>query len=138
MTAGFAALANRGFDLLKRKAPEWYVFAVNGLNEVREVHTHEELGVTVETAVAGYHHAPANIRPIIPEDDITMAEFLVHEACHVYQYREGRAVYGWHNEWECSLNQLEAAFLIGPVPHHINALETFIADPTNRALWWWD
>ena len=135
LTAGFTGLVNRGFELLKRRAPEWYTFAITGLNEVREDHNHG--GVYVVEAVAHYHHAPGHIRPIIPEDDITMAEFLVHEACHVHQHRQGRGGYGLVVEYECAQMQLEAAYLVGPVAHHIQSLTGFINNPHDQNRWWW-
>ena len=104
LSDGFAKMVNRAFELLRTRAPQWYAYAVNGLNEVREAHNIESSHVFASTAVAVYHHAPHSIRPYIPQDDITMAEFLVHEACHVYQHREGRLNHSCpmvYDEYEC-------------------------------------
>ena len=69
-----------------------------------------------------------------------MAEFLVHEACHVYQDREGRGVggdIGWLNEYECELYTMDAALAMGGVSQNIPGRRPFLANPMNRALWWW-
>lgn len=136
-TAGFADLVNRGFELLKSKAPEWYTYSILWTNEVREVHSWAETGA-FSGGLSSYHHAPHYIRPIIPEDDVTMAEFLVHEACHHNQKGEGRGHYGLNIEYECAQKQLVAAYLVGPVQHHIDQLEYFIANPQDQSVWWWE
>ena len=135
-TAGFADLVNRGFELLKAKAPEWYTFSILWTNAVREVHSWAEVGA-FPGGLSSWHHEP-HIRPIIPEDDITMAEFLVHEACHHAQRGEGRLqTNGLYVEYECAQKQLVAAYLVGPVQHHIDGLEYFIANPQDQNVWWW-
>ena len=70
-----------------------------------------------------------------------MAEFLIHESCRVYQDREGQGVGGgisWLNEYECELYARDAAMLMGGVSLNIPSKAIFLADPMNRALWWWD
>ena len=131
LTAGFADLVNRGFELLRARVPHWYAFAVNGLNSVHELHETDYTGyVVVEDAAAYYHHAPHYIRPIIPQDDHTMAEFLVHEACHVYQYREGRLNDWLANQVECVEKELQAALEMGGESWNIPGRRAYIANPT--------
>ncbi len=136
-SAGFTGLVLRGFELLKAKAPEWYTFVILATKEVKEVHSWAETGAYLGQELSAYHHAPSYVRPIIPEDDITMAEFLVHEACHHHQHREGRGVYGLNVEYECAQKQLVAAYLVGPVAHHISSLTYFINNPHDQNVWWW-
>ena len=139
LSPGFTTMVNRGFTLLREHAPNWYAYVNNALTEVRERHCCGT-GVYGASGVVVYHHAPHSIRPYILRDDYTMAGTLVHEACHVYQAREGRGVGGdlsWVNEYECELYAWDAAALMGgPTatnPNNVN----FHNDPMNRDYWWW-
>ena len=57
LTAGFTALANRGFELLRVHAPNWYNYVNNAITELREVHEGPS-GVFGASGKAVYHHAP--------------------------------------------------------------------------------
>ena len=140
LTPGFTSMVNAGFELLRIHAPHWYAYVTNAITEVRECHNCSS-GVFGASGITTYHHAPHSVRPYIRQDDYTMAEFLVHEACHVYQDREGRGVGGdisWLNEYECELYAQDAAMLMGGVSQNIGPSSVFLNDPMNRALWWWN
>ena len=69
-----------------------------------------------------------------------MAEYIVHEACQVYQDREGRCVgedLSWLNDSECELYRRDAAFGMGGLSQIIGLDTVFLNAPMNRALWWW-
>lgn len=139
LSPGFTTMVNAGFELLRQHAPHWYAFAANGLNEIREVNEGSS-GVYTDSGIAVFHHAPHSVSPYIRQDDYTMAEFLVHEACHVYQYREGRSIDGdlsWLIEYECELYAIQAAMELGGTSWNIAGSMVFLKDPTNRAHWWW-
>ena len=140
LTPGFAAMVNNGWELLRVHAPHWYNYAANALTEIRERHCCGT-GVYGASGIVDFHHAPHSVRPYRrPQDDYTMAETLVHEACHVYQDREGRGVsgsMGWINEYECELYAIDAALLMGGDSQNIAGSMEFLSDPTNQALWWW-
>ena len=121
LTSGFTTMVNAGFELLRVHTPQWYAYVTNAINEVNECHNCTS-GVFGASGITSYHHAPHSVRPYIRQDDYTMAEFLVHEACHVYQDREGRAVGGdlsWTNEYECELYTRDAAYGMGGVSQNI-------------------
>ncbi len=141
LSAGFTDYVNRGFELLRAHVPHYYRYVVNAISEVRECHNCGS-GVEGATGKTSFHHGPFSpAKPLKdPQDIYTMAEFLVHEACHVYQYHEGRGVggdNGWLNEYECQLFTLDFMNLIGGRSWNIDGLREFLNDPMNRALWWW-
>ncbi len=139
LTPGFTTMVNAGFALLRTHSPHWYNFVVNAITEVRECHNCGS-GVFGASGITVYHHAPHSVRPYIRQDDYTMAEFLVHEACHVYQNRQGRGVGGdisWLNEYECELYNRDSALEMGGISQNIGHNSVFLNDPMNRALWWW-
>ena len=140
LTPGFTTMVNAGFELLRTHTPQWYNYVVNAILEYRETHCCGT-GVYGASGIVVYHHAPHSVRPYIRQDDYTMAENMVHEACHVYQDREGRGVGGalsWLNEYECELYARDAAFGMGGVSLNIGPDSVFLNDPMNRALWWWN
>ncbi len=98
-TAGFKALVGRALDLLQTHSPKWYNYAVSGLSAVVEVNPPGGSGVEPHSAVATFNLA--NPYYPIPDDDYTMAEFLVHEACHVHRYRAGLEPGGYPGEKAC-------------------------------------
>ncbi|MDE2775486.1 MAG: SH3 domain-containing protein [Chloroflexota bacterium] len=142
LTPGFRGMFNTAFELLRTHAPQWYNYVNNVITEVQERHCCGA-GVYSTSGVIVFHHEPHSVRPYIRRDDYTVAETLVHEACHVYQDREGRALDGelaWFNEYECELYAWDSARLMGgptaPSANPNNA--RFMNDPMNRALWWWN
>ena len=140
LTPGFATMVNDGFELLRAKTPIYYAYVVNAVNQVREIHCCRS-GVYGASGIVDYHHGPFSAtKPYKRQDAYTTAELLVHEACHVYQDREGRGVggeHGWLNEYECQLFTLDSARRMGGVSQNIDAWHAFLNDPMNRAHWWW-
>ena len=139
LTPGFTTMVNAGFTLLRNYSPHWYNYVVNAITEYRERHCCGT-GVYGASGVVVYHHAPHSVRPYIRQDDYTMAENMVHEACHVYQDRQGRGVGGdlsWVNEYECELYAQDFAMAMGGISQNIGPDSVFLNDPMNRALWWW-
>jgi len=142
LSPGFRGMFNTAFELLRTHAPQWYNYVNNVITEVQERHCCGT-GVYTASGVIVFHHEPHSVRPYIRRDDYTVAETLVHEACHVYQDREGRALGGelaWFNEYECELYAWDAARLMdGPTAPSANPNNAgFMNDPMNRALWWWN
>lgn len=140
LTPGFATMVNDGFELLRTETPIYYSYVVNAVTQVREVHCCGS-GVYGASGIVDYHHGPFSAtKRYKRQDAYTTAELLVHEACHVYQDREGRGVggeHGWLNEYECQLFTLDSAMRLGGVSQNIYGWRAFLADPMNRAHWWW-
>ena len=139
LSDGFGALAQRGLNLLQTRAPHWHAYVANAITEIREKHECCS-GVQGASGKTSFHHLPYAYQPVKPQDDHTMAEFLVHEACHVYQAREERGVggpNGWLNEYECEIYRLDFMLMMGGVSWNLHGTDDFRADPTNPAYWWW-
>ena len=135
-TAGFKALVARGFDLLKNRAPHWYDYAITGLNVVVEVNPpHGSSGVHVDSAIASFNLASPFIP--IPDDDLTMAEFLVHEACHVHRHRAGLESGGYSGEKACIEAEVALWQLAAPNTEHHNRKLRYLAVIDRRECQHW-
>ena len=137
-TDGFKALVGRALNLLSTRAPQWHHYAVTGLNVVIEVNPpegHYSQGVNVASAVARFNLANPYIP--IPEDDMTMAEYLVHEACHVHRYRAGQEPGGYPGEKACV--EAEAALWaeVAPGSEHHNRKLRYLANIHRRECQHW-
>lgn len=135
-TDGFKALVGRALNLLSTRAPRWYQHAVSGLNVVVEVNPpHGNSGVFLQTGVAHFNLASPYIP--IPEDDMTLAEFLVHEACHVHRYRAGLEPGGYPGEKACV--EAEAALWQEAAPNseHHNRKLRYLANIHRRECQHW-
>jgi len=116
---------DRAFELLRTKAPQWFNFTVNVLNSVHELHETDYTGYVIVEAAAAY------FSPLLdPQDYYNLADFLVHEACHVYQYREGRLNDWLANQVECVEKELQAALDMGSQSWNIPARRRYLANPT--------
>lgn len=101
-TDGFKALVGRALDFLQTHSAKWYHYVITGLNVVIEVNPPAgdyQQGVIVQSATFRFNLAKPYIP--IPDDDYTMAEVLVHEACHVHRYRAGLPPGGYPGEKAC-------------------------------------
>ena len=125
-SASFTAYVIRGFNLLKRHAPHWYQYAVSGLSAVIEVNPpHGASGVNVQTAVAYFNHNPHVV--FVPTDDMTMAEFLLHEACHVQRFRAGLEAGGYPGEKACIEAEVTLWQEVAPGSEHHNRKLRYLA-----------
>ena len=135
-SASFTAYVIRGFDLLRRLAPHWYHYAVSGLSAVVEVNPpHGASGVNVVTAVAYFNHNPHVV--FVPEDDMTMAEFLVHEACHVHRQRAGLQPGGYPGEKACIEAEVALWQEVAPGSEHHNRKLRYLANIHRRECQHW-
>ena len=143
ISGGFRDKFIRAFELLRARTPHYYKFVVNAATEVREFfQPGGASGVQGASGKMSYNHLPytANDPRDRQRDIFTAAGWLVHEACHVYQDRQGRGVGGansWLNEYECELYQRDFAGYVPGFPVYSNIHSAFLADPLNRVYWWW-
>ncbi len=100
----FIARVNAGLDLLKSRAPHWYVYTVTGYNWILE----RPAGVIVS------HPTDVHVWVFTPDfpfmgDLIWFAGILVHEACHMHQQRVSLEwASGLRGERECLTLEIEA------------------------------
>ncbi len=135
-TAGFKALVSRALDLLSTRAPHWHHYAITNLNAVVEVNPpHGRSGVELNTAVATFNLA-SPYQPI-PDDDMTMAEFLVHEACHVHRFRAGLEPGGYPGEKACIEAEVALWQEVAPNSLHHNRKLRYLAVIHRRECQHW-
>ena len=137
MSPGFITLVNRGFELLETRAPQWYAYTVDAITEVNEHQDSPYSYVYPRTGVAYFNFSPYSDDPYNSDYSVAMAEFLVHEACHVYQHREGRMNLSCemvYDEFECVDKQLQASLLIDPTRRNILRLRQYLAYHPNPCV----
>jgi len=138
-SARFIARVNAGLDLLKARAPHWYIYSVTGYDWIFE----RAEGVIVRS--------PPEVVVWIfgPEfpfsgDLIWFATILVHEACHMHQHRAGLASgagRGWKSglvgERECLTLQIEALEDLRPGDPTLPGLRHLLANIDKCEYQWW-
>ncbi|MCY4021251.1 MAG: SH3 domain-containing protein [Chloroflexi bacterium] len=135
-SATFVAKIERALDILKRRAPAWYDFAIRGLDKIKEVPESVHTGVDVLGKTS-------NISPIHTVDrpgDRTaawLAGIIVHEACHVHQFAAGLPYAHLAGERPCLAVQIEALALIYPNAQDPFGLRVVLENIDNPAYQWW-
>ncbi len=112
----FIIWVQAALDLLKNNAPEWYSYADNGLDKVKEVPVHYGLGV--DEGLDTFFYLPRNPEHPFEYDVVWLATVLVHEACHVYRSQAGFP-YGtveemFREEVICQQIQIDSLEVIDP------------------------
>ena len=114
----FIAWVEAALDMLKDNAPEWYVYADNGLNKVVE-HL-DSVGVDVERKIFYYHRRTPEVD--FNRDVVWLATVLVHEACHVYRdqagFPYGTVEEAFREEVVCQQIQIDSLKDIDPQDRH--------------------
>ena len=114
----FIAWVEAALDMLEDSAPEWYVYADNGLNKVVE-HL-DSVGVDVGRKI--FYYTRRNPEIDFDRDVVWLAAVLVHEACHVYRdqagFPYGTVAERFREEVVCQQIQIDALKDIDPQDRH--------------------
>ena len=114
----FIAWVEASLDLLKDSAPEWYVYADNGLNKVVE-HL-DSVGVNTRRKI--FYYTRRNPEIDFAYDVVWLATVLVHEACHVYRdqagFPYGTVEEAFREEVVCQQIQIDSLRDIDPQGRH--------------------
>lgn len=137
----FHIWVNSGLDLLKTKAPQWYTYIINATRKIKEAPAGTGAGVYVESRT----HVTAWDSDHYPNDlnIFTIANEMIHEACHIYQFLAGNPEKNpaepWNSEEECAEKQLEAAQAIDPYDRfgRHDYFRQILANIEDPATWWW-
>ena len=138
-TETFRIWVEGGLDLLRQKAPQWYRYVLGATRKILQ--RPAASGAFVDVANRTHHTAwDPNDYP----NDLnifTIAHEMIHEACHIYQFMEGRShPEHWRNELECVETEYAAVQIFDPRDRFgrhsdYRFLIDNIHDP---AVWWWD
>ena len=85
----FIGAIEAALDYLREQTPRWYLYVTNKVSYIRPRAASERGSAAV------VNRRRMEIHPGILHDTFQVAATLVHEACHQYQYDEGR----WGNQW---------------------------------------
>ncbi len=134
----FQIWVKAGLELLRTRAPQWYDYVQGATRKLVE----RPAGTYVFVDVAGAaHHTAWDANDYPNELNIyTIAHEMIHEACHIYQYRRGDSRETVYLEKECVEREIEAMPFFEPNDRWgrraqlIWVAANLIDDPS---LWWW-
>lgn len=134
----FQIWVKAGLDLLRRTAPQWYDYVQGATRRVKE----RPAGTYVLIHVESGTHETAWDANAYPNDlnIYTIAHEMIHEACHFYQYMEGRPSYGLYAEKECLEAENAATPFFDPNDRwgrRQRKIETAANLEHDPSLWWW-
>ena len=135
----FQIWVKAGLDLLRRKAPQWYDYVQGATRKLIERAAGTYAFVDVAAAA---HHTAWDANVIYPSDlnIYTIAHEMIHEACHIYQYQQGRPSYGLYPEKECLEVEIAAMPFFEPNDRWgRRARRIWVAANLehDQSLWWW-
>ena len=135
--ANFLAKMKEVLRFLENRAPEWYAYALSGLDKIRETSEVNVVGVYVNTRT--WVMPPSHALRLSNKESslISLAGEMVHEACHVHYWEAGLSVEGWENELPCIQRQLEVTEAVDPRDRFSPWLRDIIANLENPEYWWW-
>ena len=128
---GIVAQYRSAFDLLKAEAPQWYWYAVSGLDIIRQDLSRDSVGVLLRerTLLTHYDDAPPHI--------VWLARQLVHEACHVHKSEAGIWYNeGWRNELPCHEVDIQALRRVDHDSFYIEYILNIIDNYRKYRTWW--
>ena len=134
----FQIWVKAGLDLLKRRAPQWYDYVQGVTRKLKELPARTGAGVNHHGT-----HSTAWDPNLYPNDlhIFTIAHEMVHEACHIYQFRRGDSREQVHREKECVEREIELFPIIDPHGRYAARSESWRHTAANmlhdRSLWWW-
>ncbi|MDE2949967.1 MAG: hypothetical protein OXT68_04295 [Chloroflexota bacterium] len=138
-SAEFIAQVNASLDLLKARAPDWYVYTVGGYDWILQLPRH--------SVVRHPQHVKVWIFSLnFPwmGNTVGFAGVLVHEACHLYQHQAGLksgAGIGWKSglegERECFTLEIEVRQAINPRDPGLPGMRHRLANIDKIEYQWW-
>ncbi len=133
----FLARVKEALRFLENRAPEWYAYAVSGLDKIRLVEGPNVSAIRARTRT--WRVSPDRFIFISSEEaDIWVASMMVHEACHVYRYQSGLKTGGYEGEKACVQVELEAAESFDTVGDLVSWLRHVLANFDNPEYQWWN
>ena len=129
----FKAVILEALRQLKNRSPYWYIYTIDGLDNIRE---ESQSGIWVSSHTADVSWS-ANSYAISSADIGAVAALLVHEACHVHRRRAGLQSGGLVGERACLQIEIQVLDLLGASPGRRNWLQEVLDNINNRSYQWW-
>ena len=132
----FLARVKEVLRFLENRSPEWYAYALSGLDKIR---LFEEPNVSaIRPRTRTWRVSPNRFFNRTGESGIiSLASAMVHEACHVYRYQSGLKSGGYEGEKACLQVQIEATVTFddsGGLVAGLRRVLEYIDDPEYQ--WW--
>ncbi len=129
----FQAVILEALRQLKNRSPYWYIYTIDGLDNIRE---ESQSGIWVSSRTADVSWSAES--GVISRADIgAVAALLVHEACHVHRGRAGLQSGGLVGERDCLQKEIQVLDLLGTSPGRRNWLQEVLDNINNRSYQWW-
>ncbi|MCY4061254.1 MAG: SH3 domain-containing protein [Chloroflexi bacterium] len=129
----FRAVILEALRQLKERSPYWYIYTIDGLDNIRE---ESQSGIWVSSRTADVSWS-ANSYVISRADIGAVAALLVHEACHVHRGRAGLQSGGLVGERDCLQKEIQVLDLLGTSPGRRNWLQEVLDNINSRSYQWW-
>ena len=138
---GFRRQLADSLNVLRSKAPEWYIYATNGLDRALQIFPKDPSCIAgVDPAKRTWHldYGDANTshNPCHVHIAVTAALFI-HEACHVYQDEAGRRLTALESERECVEMELHAQNVFDPHSDYTRWNRGILKNIHRREWQWW-
>jgi len=129
----FKAVILEALRQLKNRSAYWYLYTIDGLDNIRE-QPGDRIFVTTRSADVSWS---ADSYAISSADLGTVAALLVHEACHVHRGRAGLQPGGLVGERACLQIEIQVLDVLGLSPGRRNWLQEVLDNINDRNYQWW-
>ena len=132
----FVARVKEVLRLLQERSPQWFAYAISGLDKVRLV---DEPGVSsIRTRTRTWRIAPDRFFNRTGQRGvISLASSMVHEACHVHRRESGLKSGGYEGESSCLRIQIEATETFDNFGGHVSWLRHLLENIDDVEYQWW-
>ena len=132
----FVARVRATLRFLEQKSPEWFAYAVSGLQKIRLVEGTGISSIRFRTSTWTMSADTVNFDPG-ERASISMASAMVHEACHMHRVLGGQESSNYTGEKACLEVQIEAAATFDTFGGHVSWLQHILDNIDNPEFQWW-
>ncbi|MCY4022231.1 MAG: hypothetical protein OXF32_02165 [Anaerolineaceae bacterium] len=132
----FLARVKEVLRFLESRSPQWFSYAMSGLDKIRMV---DEPGVSsIRARTRTWRIAPDRFfNRTGARGVIRLASSMVHEACHAHRYMAGLQSGGYVGEKDCLRVQIEATETFDNFGGHVSWLRNLLANIDDPEYQWW-
>ena len=132
----FVSRVKATLRFLEQKSPEWFTYAVSGLQKIRLVEGSNISSIRFRASTWTVSADRFNFNPG-ERAAISMASAMVHEACHIHRVLGGQESSNYTGERACLEVQIEAAATFDTFGGHVSWLRHVLENIDNPEYQWW-
>ena len=132
----FVSRVKEVLRLLENRSPQWYAYALRGLDKVRLVQEPNVSSIRARTRT--WRVSPDRFFNRTGErGTISLASSMVHEACHAHRYLAGLKSGGYEGETACLRVQIEATETFDTLGGRVSGLRHVLENIDDPEYQWW-